>query len=62
MALRRNFIDDKTDKATCHQLLYKTENLYHAHYTAFAIENQIREIRKDDYPLREKYTETFGNK
>jgi hypothetical protein len=33
------------------------ENLYHAHYTANLIEDEIRKIRKEDYTLRSKYDE-----
>jgi hypothetical protein len=31
------------------------ENLYHAHYTACQLEDEIRLIRKQDYPYRKKY-------
>lgn len=37
------------------------ENLVHAQYAAGLIEDQIRKIREEDYPLREKYHELFGN-
>jgi hypothetical protein len=31
------------------------EEIYHAHYTANLIEDEIRKIRKMDYPFRKKY-------
>lgn len=44
------------------KLRIKVENIYHAHYTAGMIEDAIREIRRADYHLREKYAElTNGN-
>jgi hypothetical protein len=33
------------------------EEIYHAHYTANLIEDEIRKIRKEDYPFRKKYHE-----
>jgi hypothetical protein len=37
------------------------EDVYHAHYTANLIEDEIRKIRKEDYNLRKKYHELkFG--
>lgn len=39
------------------KLRIKVENIYHAHYTAGMIEDAIREIRRTDYPLREKFAE-----
>lgn len=40
----------------------KAVEVFHAHYTAGKIEDAIREIRKEDYPLRQKYYELKGNK
>lgn len=40
----------------------QSEKIYHAHYTAYAIEESIREIRRQDYPLREKYQELLNEK
>ncbi len=34
-----------------------SEEIYHAHYTANLIEDQIRKIRAEDYPFRKKYQE-----
>lgn len=33
------------------------EKVFHAHYVAMQIEDEIREIRKTDYPYRKKYEE-----
>jgi hypothetical protein len=33
------------------------EEVYHAHYTANLIEDEIRRIRKLDYPIRKMYDE-----
>lgn len=33
------------------------EEIYHAHFTANLIEDEIRKIRKEDYPFRKKYQE-----
>ena len=33
------------------------EEIYHAHYTVNLIEDEIRRIRKEDYPFRKKYHE-----
>lgn len=38
-----------------------TQRVYHAHYTANLIEDEIRQIRKEDYPLRKKYAELNNN-
>jgi hypothetical protein len=34
-----------------------SEEIYHAHYTVNLIEDEIRRIRKEDYPYRKKYHE-----
>ncbi len=34
------------------------EELYHAHYTANLIEDEIRSIRKQDHPYRKLYDNT----
>ncbi len=38
---------------------YKTisQQIYHAHYTANLIEDEIRRIRIEDYPWRKRYDE-----
>ena len=54
--------DDNCDKTSMPFSKYFIEEVYFAHYTAFQIEDQIREIRVEDYPLREKYNELFGAK
>ena len=33
------------------------EQIYHAHYTANVIEDEIRKIRREDFPYRKKYDE-----
>ncbi len=42
-----NFADSKT----------MSQEIYHAHYTANLIEDEIRRIRKEDFSLRMKYDE-----
>ncbi len=37
------------------------DRVYHAHYTANLIEDEIRRIRTEDYPLRQKYAEMNGS-
>jgi hypothetical protein len=32
-----------------------SQEIYHAHYTANLIEDEIRKIRKEDFPLRKRY-------
>ena len=34
-----------------------SQEIYHAHYTANLIEDQIRQIRKEDYQWRKRYDE-----
>ena len=34
-----------------------SEEIYHAHYTANLIEDEIRSIRREDYPWRKRYEE-----
>jgi hypothetical protein len=34
-----------------------SQEIYHAHYTANLIEDEIRKIRKEDYAWRKKYDE-----
>jgi hypothetical protein len=38
------------------------DKIFHAHYTANVIEDEIRKIRKEDYPLREKYEHQMRGK
>jgi hypothetical protein len=33
------------------------EEIYHAHYTANLLEDEIRRIRAEDYPYRKRYEE-----
>ena len=54
--------DDHADYTEMPYNKYFIEEVYYAHYTAYQIEDQIRDIRKQDYPLREKYNELFGDK
>ncbi len=42
--------NNKNERVVC-------ERIYHAHYTANLIEDEIRRIRKEDYPLRKQYAE-----
>jgi hypothetical protein len=34
-----------------------SQQIYHAHYAANLIEDEIRRIRKEDYPWRKRYDE-----
>jgi hypothetical protein len=54
LMLTRMFRLDNPDKKNL------TDTIYHAHYTANLIEDQIRVIRREDYPFRKKYSELKG--
>ena len=58
-----SFIDhilnkSKNDKINEHK---QVVTLFHAQYTAGLIEDEIRKIRTEDYPWRQKYFETYGH-
>lgn len=58
-----SFLDHILNRSENQKINEKNQlvTLFHAQYTAGIIEDEIRKIRAEDYPWRQKYFDTYGH-